>query len=227
MRPSPQTAPADAQRTWWINKLASKPQRLAQDTFAAPGSLGRTAGRAYASLPEEGAAEISELTVDASMTAHKVRRALHRLHLAGLAERSEAGWHRSPSVTSGFVAIALGVDGYLLERSTRYEIERVSGHGGTPSARGCVNAIRSAAAGELQPVSRSLLRTIGPTSRDIREAQPAIPTMPKLEHSSRPASSASSAPMSSQPRWVSRLLDPVGFLWERFVLRVAERVTRA
>lgn len=124
MRPSPQTAPADAQRTWWINKLASKLQRLAQDTFAAPGSLGRTAGRAYASLPEEGAAEISELTVDASMTAHQVRRALHRLHLAGLAERSKAGWHRSPSVTSGFVAIALGVDGYLLERSTRYEIER-------------------------------------------------------------------------------------------------------
>lgn len=124
MRPSPQAAPADAQRTWWINRLASKLHLLAQDTFAAPGSLGRTAGRAYASLPEEGAADISELSAAAGMTAHQVRRALHRLHQAGLAERGKSGWHRSTTIMTGIVAIAIGVDGYVLERSTRYDIER-------------------------------------------------------------------------------------------------------
>ncbi|KRE28236.1 hypothetical protein ASG80_21390 [Agromyces sp. Soil535] len=124
MRPSPSTAPAAAQRTWWINELGTRLAALAHDAFAAPGSLGRTAGRAYLHVPHEGAAEISELSIAAGMTPSQIHRALYRLQQAGLAERSKAGWHRSPVITRDFVAIALGVDGYLLERSTRYDIER-------------------------------------------------------------------------------------------------------
>ncbi|MBT2519073.1 hypothetical protein J7E29_16650 [Streptomyces sp. ISL-90] len=124
MRPSPSTAPADAQRTWWINRLGTRLQLLAHDTFAAPGSLGRTAGRAYLHLPEEGVAELAQLSTAAGMTYSQLHRALRRLHSAGLASRSKAGWHRSPIDIRDHVAIALGVDGYLLERGTRYDVER-------------------------------------------------------------------------------------------------------
>jgi len=41
-----------------------------------------------------------------------------------LAERTPADWHRSPIRTRDQAAIALRVDGYLLEPSSRYEIER-------------------------------------------------------------------------------------------------------
>lgn len=45
MRPLPADCPANAERTWWINWLASKLQLPAQDSFAALGSLGRIARR--------------------------------------------------------------------------------------------------------------------------------------------------------------------------------------
>lgn len=124
MRPGPSTAPATAQRSWWINRIASRFRLLADDAFAAPGSLGRTAGRVYAALPEEGAAGISELARVAGMTALQLRRALHRLQRVGLADRSTVGWRRSPSTTTEVVAVVLAVDGYLLDRRTRYEVER-------------------------------------------------------------------------------------------------------
>lgn len=124
MRPSPTTAPAAALRTWWITELGTRLQTLAHDVFAAPKSLGRIAGRAYLHLPDEGAVEISTLSTTAGLSRDQLQRSLRKLHRAGLARRSSTGWHRSHIETRDQVAIALDVDGYLLERTERYELER-------------------------------------------------------------------------------------------------------
>ncbi|MCD5348431.1 helix-turn-helix domain-containing protein [Agromyces sp. S2-1-8] len=124
MRPAPTAAPAAALRTWWINTLSSHLQALAHDVFAAPGSLGRTAGRAYAHLPEEGTAEPEQVQQTAGLTRPQLQRALRRLHRAGLATRTPAGWARPEPDARTAAAVELGVDGFLLERAWRYDLER-------------------------------------------------------------------------------------------------------
>lgn len=124
MRPAPTATPAAALRTWWMNTLSAHLQALAHDVFTAPGSLGRTAGRAYARLPEEGSAEVEELQRMAGLTRPQLQRALRRLHRAGLATRTPAGWCRPVPDARTAVAVELGVDGFLLERAWRYDLER-------------------------------------------------------------------------------------------------------
>ncbi|WP_430648126.1 hypothetical protein [Agromyces sp. GXS1127] len=124
MRPAPTAAPPAALRTWWMNTLSSHLQALAHDVFSAPGSLGRTAGRAHAQLPEEGSAELEQLQQMAGLTRPQLQRALRRLHRAGLALRTRTGWARPAPDARTAAAVELGVDGFLLERRQRYDFER-------------------------------------------------------------------------------------------------------
>ncbi|MBX3196387.1 MAG: hypothetical protein KF727_14980 [Microbacteriaceae bacterium] len=121
-RPSP--TPGTDSRTWWLHELATKLSELAHDTFAAPGSLGRTAGRAYAALSPEVARGLLDVASSSGISAEQTRRSLHRLARHGLAARTEHGWQRVTPEARDAVAAELGVDGYLRDRSARYDVER-------------------------------------------------------------------------------------------------------
>lgn len=124
MRPAPTQVPPAGLRTWWLNTLSSRLQVLAHDVFCAPGSLGRVAGRVYVRLPQEGSVELEQLQQLAGLTSSQLQRALRRLHGAGLAIRTRAGWARPVPDTRTGAAVVLGVDGYLVARVWRYNVER-------------------------------------------------------------------------------------------------------
>ena len=121
-RPSP--TPGSDSRTWWLNQLTAALAALAHETFAAPGSLGRTAGRAYAVLSPTAAQSLADVAASSGVSIEQTRRSLRRLAQHGLAVRDAAGWVRPEADHRDQVAIALGVDGYLRERLARYDIER-------------------------------------------------------------------------------------------------------
>ncbi|MGE3449635.1 MAG: hypothetical protein AB7H92_18865 [Microbacteriaceae bacterium] len=122
MRPSP-TAGSDA-RTWWLNELTQALAALNHDTFAAPRSLGRTAGRIYAALSTDAPRSPVELSTASGISVDQVRRSLRRLTWHGLSSRTPTGWTRPAADLRDQVAILLDVDGYLEERTDRYDIER-------------------------------------------------------------------------------------------------------
>ena len=105
-------------------RLATRLQLLAHDTFAAPGSLGRTAGMLYQQLPQTGTATVTDLSQRTGLSAHRVRQHLERLATAGLAGRIEGGWRAEPPTTLDSVAEQLHVAGYLAQRRDRYDDER-------------------------------------------------------------------------------------------------------
>jgi hypothetical protein len=109
-------------RTWWITELGTRLQNLAADVFAAPGSLGRTAGRVYAAAT--GDCTVQDLVSSTGLSAASVRRGLRRLHSVRLTRRSTAGWERVEPADLSAVARALGCDGYLSARDERYGHER-------------------------------------------------------------------------------------------------------
>lgn len=121
-RPSP-TRGTDS-RTWWLNELATALSALAHDTFAAPGSLGRTAGRAYAALSPAAARPLVDVAASSGMSVEQTRRSLRRLARHGLAMRETAGWLRAEEDQRERVAIELDVHGYLRARRDRYDVER-------------------------------------------------------------------------------------------------------
>lgn len=121
-RPSP-TAGSDA-RTWWLNLLADSLQQLAHDTFAAPRSLGRTAGRTYAALSPEIARSPTELSTLSGISVAQVRRSLRRLAWHGLSARTPTGWNRPELDHRDQVAVQLVTAGYLEVRTARYDVER-------------------------------------------------------------------------------------------------------
>ena len=121
-RPSP-TAGSDA-RTWWLNLLADSLQQLAHDTFAAPRSLGRTAGRTYAALSPDVARSPAELSTLSGISVGQVRRSLRRLAWHGLSSRTLTGWNRPELDHRDQVAKQLGTAGYLEARIERYDVER-------------------------------------------------------------------------------------------------------
>ena len=121
-RPSP-TAGSDA-RTWWLNLLADSLQQLAHDTFAAPRSLGRTAGRTYAALSPDVSRSPAELSTLSGISVGQVRRSLRRLAWHGLSSRTSTGWNRPELDHRDRVAVQLGTAGYLEARIERYDVER-------------------------------------------------------------------------------------------------------
>lgn len=122
-RPRP-TAGTDA-RTWWINELAASLQLLAHDTFAAPRSLGRAAGRTYAALSPDVSRSPAELSALSGISPRETRRALHRLAWYSLSSRTSlTEWNRPDDDRRDEVAQLLEVDGYLEARTGRYDVER-------------------------------------------------------------------------------------------------------
>ena len=118
------TASHPHDRTHWINRLSRELQLLTRDTFAAPKSLGRTAGLVYKQISEGAIVTIDELTRTTGLDAARTRAALTRLHRHGLVERTAYGWNRTDDLQLDAAALELGVDGYLDGRRERYGIER-------------------------------------------------------------------------------------------------------
>lgn len=111
-----------ALRTWWTNELGSRLQDLASDVFAAPHSLGRTAGRVLAAT--SGTCTVEDVTRRTGLAAPTVRRSLRKLATVNLVEREEFGWARTVDADTNQAAKMLGCDGYLAGRDERYGHER-------------------------------------------------------------------------------------------------------
>jgi hypothetical protein len=121
----PFAQPSDLEnRTWWIQELGDRLAALSQDLFAAPHSLGRTAGRVFASIGDAIDVSAAEIFVRAQVDAGTGRRAINELAVHGLIGRSENGWQARQSVDLELIAESIGVAGYLEERAVRYSIER-------------------------------------------------------------------------------------------------------
>ncbi|MFL2002070.1 TOTE conflict system archaeo-eukaryotic primase domain-containing protein [Microbacterium sp. A1-JK] len=108
-----------------IREISERLELLAHDIFAAPQSLGRTAGLVYKLLPPEGGQSTGFLAMRAGVDPEQVRKRLHRLVETGLASRGPAGWRRHSPAARDFAARGLCVDGYLNDRRQRYEHERI------------------------------------------------------------------------------------------------------
>lgn len=120
--PARPTTPA---RSPWLTHLTNALRPLAHDTFAAPHSLGRTAGLIYTHLQPDTIQTLDELQLATGLNGEQTRRHLYRLVEHGLAVRVPSGWARSLNPhTADTVAVDLGVDGYLADRQHRYELER-------------------------------------------------------------------------------------------------------
>ncbi len=121
-RPRPPHTPLNA--GYWTTRLTAELQPLAHDTFAAPHSLGRTAGLVFKHLPAEAATTIDDLVHRTGLDAGRIRAALHRLRFHHLTHRHGAGWSRGDTTTLDHAADILDVAGYLEGRRARYSIER-------------------------------------------------------------------------------------------------------
>jgi len=122
MRAQPQ-ALASTQRL--LREIAERLELLAHDVFAAPHSLGRSAGLIYKLLPSRGTASTMELAQRSGISPQQLRQKVQRLVQAGLVTRAEGGWQREAPTSRDFAARRLAVDGYLKLRRERYESERV------------------------------------------------------------------------------------------------------
>ncbi|HOV99837.1 MAG TPA: hypothetical protein PLY19_00045 [Rhodoglobus sp.] len=121
-RPHPPTPPPN--RTYWTTRLGRELQPLAHDTFAAPRSLGRTAGLVFKHLAADAHSTVDDLVQRTGLDGARVRTALHRLRFHRLARRGGAGWSRGDDTALDQAADALDVAGYLDDRRTRYGAER-------------------------------------------------------------------------------------------------------
>lgn len=111
-------------RTYWLTHLTHELKPLTHDTFAAPRSLGRTAGLVFKHLALDATSTIADLTHRTGLDAARVRATLHRLRHHRLARRGAAGWSRGDDTALDRTAETLDVAGYLEERRTRYGAER-------------------------------------------------------------------------------------------------------
>ncbi|MGC5225132.1 hypothetical protein ACPW96_21395 [Micromonospora sp. DT81.3] len=124
VRARPRAASPTANRARWITRLSTDLSPLSHDTFAAPRSLGRTAGLIYKKLPSEGTATVDELCRQTGLDAGRVRAALKRLHEHQLCRRVPHGWSRADAEALDRAAESIDVAGYLDARKDRYNIER-------------------------------------------------------------------------------------------------------
>ncbi|MFC5128133.1 hypothetical protein ACFPRL_34070 [Pseudoclavibacter helvolus] len=111
-------------RTQHIARLAKNLQVLAADAFAAPRSLGRTAGLVYKHVDEGSVVTVDELTRSTGLDASRTRAALRTLHTHGLLHRLDQGWTRGEPIAVEAAAHTLGVAGHLEARRARYADER-------------------------------------------------------------------------------------------------------
>lgn len=121
-RPSPTRPPLNA--SYWTTRLTAELRPLTHDTFAAPRSLGRTAGLVFKHLPEAAATTIEDLVHRTGLDAARIRVALHRLRFHRLARRGGSGWSRGDTTALDAAADTLDVAGYLEARQARYGVER-------------------------------------------------------------------------------------------------------
>lgn len=121
-RPKPPTPPPT--RDYWTTRLACALNALAHDTFAAPRSLGRTAGLVFKYLPDDGSATVDDLVQRTGLDSSRIRSGLHRLHHHRLARRVDRGWARGAAAAVDAAAATLDVAGYLQARRDRYDAER-------------------------------------------------------------------------------------------------------
>lgn len=121
-RPGASATPRN--RGYWITRLSHELTPLRHDTFAAPGSLGRTAGLVFKYLPLRGETSVAELSSRTGLDADRVRSALHRLEYHGLARRIAGAWSRDEEAALDQVAEELEVVGYLEARRACYNVER-------------------------------------------------------------------------------------------------------
>ncbi|PPG27195.1 hypothetical protein C5B97_17395 [Pseudoclavibacter sp. RFBB5] len=124
VRARPAAASPLQARSQHIARLAKNLQTLAHDTFAAPRSLGRTAGLVYKHVDEGSVLTVDELTRSTGLDATRTRQALRALHLHGLLSRTEHGWTREENCDVDSVAHVLNVAGHLEVRRARYADER-------------------------------------------------------------------------------------------------------
>lgn len=120
-RPAPHDPPS---RSYWLSHLSHALQLLTHDTFAAPRSLGRTAGLVFKHLSPEASTSVEELSRRSGLDAARTRSSLHRLHFHGLVRRDRDGWTRADVAALDGAAVALDVAGYLEARRDRYSAER-------------------------------------------------------------------------------------------------------
>ncbi|MEV8271624.1 hypothetical protein AB0P19_15130, partial [Microbacterium oleivorans] len=120
----PAGPPPTPTRAYWLGHLHNRLRPLRHDTFAAPRSLGRTAGIIYAALHPDAIATVDELRSTTGLDAQRIRKALDRLSSHGLAHRGPAGWIRGDHDSLDQAADALDVAGYLERRRAAYGNER-------------------------------------------------------------------------------------------------------
>lgn len=123
-RPAPSGLPAADLRRILMNRILATTTPLATDTFAAPGSYGRTAGLIYAMLPEDGAQTARETARRAGISWAAAVGHLERLSHANLARRLPDGTWRRGRASLHAVAIHLEVADYLADREARYTTDR-------------------------------------------------------------------------------------------------------
>lgn len=120
-RPRPTTHPQN--RSHWLQRLSGGLKPLNRDVFAAPHSLGRTAGLVFKHLSTDASASVEDLTLRTGLDPSRVRASLHLLRFYRLARRG-AGWSRGDDVAADAASTLLGVAGYLDRRRSRYGAER-------------------------------------------------------------------------------------------------------
>lgn len=118
----PRPHPLEA-RSLLLTELQARLHTLRSDTFAAPHSLGRAAGRIYQALSPTQVASVADVSADTGFTMRQTGTYLRRLAQHGLARRTSRGWLLGATDVER-VAKALLVAGYLDHRAARYRAER-------------------------------------------------------------------------------------------------------
>lgn len=121
-RPGPPSATPSS--TYWIARLGQNLHALRHDTFAAPRSLGRTAGLIFKQLRGDALVTIEDLIRSTGLDSLRVRSALRRLDVHRIARRLPQGWTSGNELAVDRAADALDVAGYLEQRRARYGVER-------------------------------------------------------------------------------------------------------
>lgn len=111
-------------RSEWISKLSDRLNGLAHDVFAAPGSLGRTAGRVFAHLTTGTPCNSQDVAERSGLRESLVRRALRRLRQNRIVTVRKDLWAARVHDGRELAAMRLRVHGFLERRRHAYEVER-------------------------------------------------------------------------------------------------------
>lgn len=112
-----------AERTTLLALLTRRLTAVAHDLFTLGPGLGHLAGNIYSRLNTE-SQTINDVVRVTGATANQAERALERLMFVGVIVRDTRGWRRHTSDRRSVVARRLGIDGRLVDRARRYNVER-------------------------------------------------------------------------------------------------------